>query len=132
MGMRVADDSAAVSEKEWRKRMFKLELRLQNFTIREYTLRNGDVRFIGRSAENHIMLDDPHVSRRHARITRWGDELFVGDEGSKQGTAVNGMQVICAKLKHGDVINIGTSQNTQASILAIEEETITDFLKATT
>jgi hypothetical protein len=42
------------------------------------------------------------------------------------------MQVICAKLKHGDVINIGTSQNTQASIVAIEEETITDFLKATT
>jgi pSer/pThr/pTyr-binding forkhead associated (FHA) protein len=112
--------------------MFKLELRLQNFTIREYTLRNGDVRFVGRSAENHIMLDDPHVSRRHARIARWGDELFVADEGSKQGILVIGMQVICAKLKHGDVINIGTSHNKQASIVAIEEETITDFLKATT
>ena len=60
--------------------MFKLELRFQSFTIRDYTLRNGDVRFIGRSAENHIMLDDPHVSRRHARIARWGDELFVGEE----------------------------------------------------
>ena len=112
--------------------MFKLELKFQNFTIREYTLRNGDVRFIGRSAENHIMVDDPHVSRRHARIARWGDELFVGDEGSKQGTAVNGVQVICAKLKHGDVVNIGTSQNSQASIMAVEEETITDFLKAST
>ena len=112
--------------------MFKLELRFQNFTIREYSLRNGDVRFIGRGAENHIMVDDPHVSRRHARIARWGDELFVGDEGSKQGTAVNGMQVICAKLKHGDIVNIGASQNPQASFVAIEEETITDFLKATT
>ena len=99
--------------------MFKLELRFQSFTIREYTLRNGDVRFIGRSAENHIMVDDPHVSRRHARIARLGDELFVGDEGS-------------AKLKHGDVVNIGTSQNSQASIMAVEEETITDFLKAST
>ena len=112
--------------------MFKLELRFQNFTIREYSLRNGDIRFIGRGAENHIVVDDPHVSRRHARIARWGDELFVGDEGSKQGTAVNGMQVICAKLKHGDIVNIGGSQNPQASIVAIEEETITDFLKATT
>ena len=83
-----------------------------------------------RSAENHIMIEDPHVSRRHARIARWGDELFVGDEGSKQGTSVNGMQIICAKLKHGDVVNIGASQNPQASIVAIEEETITDFLKA--
>jgi hypothetical protein len=58
--------------------------------------------------------------------------LFVGDEGSKQGTAVNGMQVMYAKPKHGDIVNIGASQNPQASIMAIEEETITDFLKATT
>ncbi len=111
--------------------MFKLELRFQNVTIREYTLRNGDIRFIGRSAENHIMVDDPHVSRRHACIARWGDQLFVGDEGSKQGTAVNGIQVICAKLKHGDIVDIGASQNPQASIIAIEEETVTDFLRAT-
>ena len=111
--------------------MFKLELRCQNVTIREYTLRNGDVRFIGRSAENHIMFDDPHVSRRHACIARWGDQLFVGDEGSKQGTAVNGTQVICAKLKHGDTVNIGVSENPQASIIVLEEETVTDFLRAT-
>jgi pSer/pThr/pTyr-binding forkhead associated (FHA) protein len=112
--------------------MFKLELKFQSFTIREYTLRNGDVRFIGRSVENHIICDDPHVSRRHARIARWGDELFVGDEGSKQGTSVNGMQIICAKLKHGDVVNIGSSQNPQVVIKTIEEETVTDFLKVTT
>ena len=31
-----------------------------------------------------------------------------------------------------DIVNIGASQNPQASIMAIEEETITDFLKATT
>jgi hypothetical protein len=37
-----------------------------------------------------------------------------------------------AKPKHGDIVNIGASQNPQASIMAIEEETITDFLKATT
>jgi pSer/pThr/pTyr-binding forkhead associated (FHA) protein len=55
-------------------------------------------------------------------------ESFIGDEGSKQGTAVNGMQVMYAKPKHGDIVNIGASQNTQASIMAIEEETITDFL----
>ena len=111
--------------------MFKLELRYQNVTIREYTLRNGDIRFIGRGSENHIMIDDPHISRRHASIARWGDELFVGDEGSKQGTAVNGMRVICAKLKHGDIVNIGASQDPLASITTIEEETVTDFLKAT-
>jgi pSer/pThr/pTyr-binding forkhead associated (FHA) protein len=112
--------------------MFKLELRFQNVTISEYTLRNGDIRIIGRSSESHIMIDDPHVSRRHARIARWGDQLFVGDEGSKQGTSVNGQQIICAKLRHGDIVNIGSSQNPQVVIKTIEEETVTDFLKVTT
>ena len=112
--------------------MFKLELQFCNATIREYTLRNGEVRFVGRSPENHIVLDDPHVSRRHAGITRLGDQLFVWDEGSKSGTAVNGAQIICAKLKHGDTVHIGSSQDPIASITTIEEETVTDFLKATT
>ena len=112
--------------------MFKLELQFQNTTIREYTLRNGEVRFIGRSPENHIVLDDPHVSRRHAGITRMGDQLFVWDEGSKSGTAVNGALIICSKLHHGDTIHIGTRDNPLVFIAAIEEETVTDFLKATT
>lgn len=111
--------------------MFKLELQFHLATIREYTLRNGEVRFIGRSAENHIVLDDPHVSRRHAGITRLGDQLFVWDEGSKSGTAVNGAQIICAKLKHGDTVHIGARDNPLVSIATIAEETVTDFLKAT-
>ena len=112
--------------------MFKLELQFHNTTIREYTLRNGEVRFIGRSPENHIVLDDPHVSRRHAGITRLGDQLFVWDEGSKSGTAVNGAKIICAKLNHGDIVHIGARDNPLVSIATIEEETVTDFLKATT
>ena len=112
--------------------MFKLELQFQNTTIREYTLRNGEVRFIGRSPENHIVLDDPHVSRRHAGITRLGDQLFVWDEGSKSGTEVNGTQIVCAKLNHGDTIHIGARDNPLVSISTIEEETVTDFLKVTT
>ena len=111
--------------------MFKLELQFHNFTVRDYTLRNGEIRFIGRSPENHIMLDDPHVSRRHAGITRLNDELYVWDEGSKSGTTVNGIEVICTKLKHGDVVNIGANDAPLASIRTIEEETVTDFLKVT-
>ena len=110
--------------------MFKLELQFQNLTIREYTLRNGEIRFIGRSPENHIMVDDPHVSRRHAGITRLNDQLYVWDEGSKSGTTVNGIEVICSRLKDGDVVNLGASSDPLASIRTIEEETVTDFLKA--
>ena len=78
------------------------------------------------------MLDDPHVSRKHAGITRLGDQLFVWGEGSKSGTAVNGAQIICAKLEHGDTIHIGAQDNPLAAIATIEVETVTDFLKATT
>ena len=66
--------------------------------------------------ESHIVTDDPQVSRRHACIAQLGDKLFVWDEGSKHGTIVNGTPVICAKLRQGDVVNIGVNDNHEASI----------------
>ena len=62
------------------------------------------------------MIDDPQVSRRHACIGQLGDKLFVWDEGSKHGTIVNGIPVICAKLRQGDVVNIGVNDNREVSI----------------
>jgi hypothetical protein len=33
--------------------MFKLQLRFQNLTIREYDLKDGDIRFVGRGPYSH-------------------------------------------------------------------------------
>ncbi|RRR71346.1 MAG: FHA domain-containing protein [Candidatus Viridilinea halotolerans] len=40
-----------------------------------------------------IVLSDPHVSGRHASVNREGDDLFVTDLGSTNGTLVNRQQL---------------------------------------
>jgi len=44
---------------------------------------------IGRSATSDLRLQDPEVSRRHALLVRWGDEIFCLDLGSRIGTSVD-------------------------------------------
>ena len=97
--------------------MFRLEVKYQNLTIREYRLQDGDIRFIGRAPENHIVIDDPGISRKHCFIIQMGDELLIGDRGSKHMTLVNGVQIICARLYHGDSIRIGTHHTLKVSIV---------------
>jgi len=97
--------------------VFTLELKYQNVTIREYRLQDGDIRSIGRAPENHIVIDDPGVSRNHSFIIQIGDELFVGDRASKHNTVVNGIGVICAKLNHGDILRIGVNHVLKVSII---------------
>jgi pSer/pThr/pTyr-binding forkhead associated (FHA) protein len=97
--------------------LFRLELKYQNLTVREYRFQDGDTRLIGRAPENHIVIDDPGVSRNHSFIIQIGDELFVGDRASKHDTVVNGIGVICAKLNHGDILRIGVNHVLKVSII---------------
>ena len=102
--------------------MFRLELKLQNLTVKEYRLQDGDTRFVGRAPENHIVVDDLGVSRNHACISQMDHQLFIWDEGSKHGTLVNGVPVICANLKHGDLISIGMNHTLKASVTTKDRE----------
>lgn len=97
--------------------MFRLELKYQNLTVREYRLKDGDIRFIGRAPDNHVVIDDPGVSRNHCFIIQTEDALFLGDRGSKHMTLVNGIQVVCAKLYHGDTIRIGVHHTLKVSVI---------------
>jgi pSer/pThr/pTyr-binding forkhead associated (FHA) protein len=54
-----------------------------------------------------VFLDDVTVSRKHAVVERHGDEWFVVDRGSLNGTYVNGEQVDRTKLATGDEVQIG-------------------------
>lgn len=63
---------------------------------------------IGRSPVAHVLLDDPTVSRRHAMISREGDQLKLFDDRSLNGVYVNGVRVEQATLADGDEVVIGS------------------------
>ena len=66
----------------------------------------GDM-FVGRAAENQLVLDDPSLSRKHARLRGAGRRLEVEDLGSSNGTFVNGRKVGRATALPGDGIRFG-------------------------
>ncbi len=72
---------------------------------------------VGRSSEATIQIDDPKVSREHARIVRRDGALQLIDLGSRNGTRVNGKTARgqSVPLSSGDTILFG-----QAEILIAE------------
>ena len=65
---------------------------------------------LGRSTDADFVLEDPLVSRRHARVFRDGSGYSVEDLASRNGTVVNARKVQRQKLEDGDVIVIGTTE----------------------
>lgn len=58
----------------------------------------------------HVIINDASTSRRHARIRWHGDDLVIHDEGSTNGTKVDGKSVTQAKgqlIKDGSIISLG-------------------------
>lgn len=63
---------------------------------------------LGREAG--VVVDDPLVSRRHARVTASGPGAVVEDLGSRNGTFVNGQQLHGPTALHpGDTLQVGTT-----------------------
>jgi pSer/pThr/pTyr-binding forkhead associated (FHA) protein len=56
-----------------------------------------------------MVLVEDMVSRKHAKISISGDQIFIQDLGSTNGSFVNGEKIRRARLKEGDRILIGTS-----------------------
>lgn len=66
---------------------------------------------IGKDAQNNIALPDEGVSPFHAEIRVEGDQVFITDTGSSNGTFVNGKRIQRrTELRSGDVIAIHTVQ----------------------
>jgi hypothetical protein len=64
---------------------------------------------IGRSSDLDMVLVEDMVSRKHARIAMQGEQIWIEDLGSTNGTFVNGEKIKRARLKEGDRVLIGTS-----------------------
>ncbi len=65
---------------------------------------------VGRAADNDIVLQDDSVSGHHARIELRGAQVFLVDQGSSNGTCVNGQRVQQAQLSGGEVILMGDTR----------------------
>ena len=65
---------------------------------------------IGRTPENDITIAHPQVSSRHARLIKVGNDLFLEDRGSANGTYVRGQRIpanVRVPVQAGEKVFIG-------------------------
>lgn len=90
-------------DKSWKLTIEKgpKELRGVNITV------NGPV-VVGRSPGADIVIGASYVSGRHARFQLMGQNLFVEDLDSRNGTGVNGNLITGpTSLRNKDIVNVG-------------------------
>lgn len=91
------------------------------FLLQEVDLAYGET-LIGRSPECRVTIEDPLVSRVHARITVSQSGVHVDDAGSRNGVRVNGMLVRTpTALVDGDRIRVGT-QDFVFCVIAVDSQ----------
>ncbi len=74
---------------------------------REHAMPYGE-HILGRGRGATVVLDDPDVSRQHARLVVEPDGLTLFDLGSKNGVQVGGRRVDeVVTLGHGDELTVG-------------------------
>ena len=64
---------------------------------------------VGRGPYNHVVIDDPRLSRQHSRLAPERDGCFVYDLNSVNGTTVNGVPVKRQLLAPNDIVCFGAS-----------------------
>jgi pSer/pThr/pTyr-binding forkhead associated (FHA) protein len=77
---------------------------------------NGELKFtaplqltvtrIGRSIDNHIVINNRGVSGHHASIVQEGNDFFITDNNSTNGIFLNGRRISQGQLVYGDEIGI--------------------------
>ncbi len=65
---------------------------------------------IGRRLDNQLVLEDPHISRRHAQLRVRGGRFVLYDLNSTAGTRVNGKSIQESVLQPGDVVTLAMVQ----------------------
>ena len=73
--------------------------------LRVYPLREPIVN-IGRRLENHVVIDDPRISRHHAQLRALKGHFVLFDLNSTGGTFVNGQRANQTVLYPDDVISL--------------------------
>ncbi len=86
--------------------MAKFIVKFNDVVIDQIAVAQGDMA-IGRQPGNEIFLDNLAVSAKHANIFTVGEDSFVQDLGSTNGTFINNRRIAKAHLKSGDAVTVG-------------------------
>lgn len=86
--------------------MAKLILSIEGAALKEIPLTKGRIT-IGRRPQNDIQIDNLAISGEHAVLAMIGNDAFIEDINSTNGTFVNGQQVKKQLLQNGDTIELG-------------------------
>lgn len=78
--------------------------------------------FIGRHPSCQIVIDDAGVSRRHARIFLQGDEFWLEDLGSRNGTFIEGRRLERKRLSDGVLIQVGLHASFRFTVVSARQE----------
>lgn len=87
--------------------MARLFLTFNNKVLSHHFIVSGKEITIGRGPNNHIIIDHPTVSQKHAKIVHDEQGLHLSDLGSSNGTIVNDERVMSCQLAHQDWVVIG-------------------------
>jgi len=79
---------------------------------------------IGRHPSCQIILDDPSVSRRHARIFLQNGELWLQDLGSRNGTFIDGRHLEAKQLADGTLLQIGHHASFRFTVVSARQEKV--------
>ena len=69
---------------------------------------DAELMTIGRDPSNTIAVNDPEISRQHAQMSMQGGKIVIEDNGSTNGTLINGKRISGPHvLRSGEIISFG-------------------------
>jgi len=86
--------------------MPRLILSLDGVALKEVPIAK-DRTTIGRRSHNDLVIDNLAVSGEHAVMIKAGDDFYIEDLGSTNGTTANGQPIKKHVMSNGDVVEIG-------------------------
>lgn len=108
----------------------KLIARQEGAVVSKTEIR-GEIAYIGRSKQNDLVLANPKISRRHAKIHFEDGQWFLEDLRSDNGTRFRGDRVLKINIRSGDRFSIGPFEiELEADLGARNEQaTLTSYIE---
>lgn len=101
---------------------FQLVMRAGPHVGKVYEITQSELT-IGRDVSNHLVINDPEVSRKHARLYTQLGGYIIEDLGSTNGTFVNNQRLLGPHtLRHGDQVGLGETISLEYQALSFDPD----------